>query len=456
MASQNEQIKQLMATLQKQADLIDKQSAQLNQLLQQHLQPGTTATATGTGTISDAYTLQIVKNALDTFHYDPSSDATFDAWYKKHEPVFTQEASSLNDEKKIGALLSKLELSVHKRLHDYMGSVDPKTKKFQEVVDILTDLFGNKVTIFTERYNFGRIKRKPQEDIMDYFARVNGASTRIDYGNMELGHYAAIVFVSGLSEQGPKDLQKKLLDKLQDAPNTKLTDLEKEITVHRNQKLNERTISAANPLTNSVETQAVQQRGRQPDKSKAPYRPRSKSVRRTNRVPEAVQAEAAAKKPCASCGKTDHSREDCRFKNYTCHFCNKQGHIQSACRKRSRAQSTHDRRASASSSIQVGHVTIQATTDVERRRFIQVEIDGNSCEMQVDSGSDRTIVPEQFWKQQLKEFPLSSTSFRAINASGKPLHIIGERKCKIRALGQTAECTLYVAEDVRSPLYGTD
>ena len=37
--------------------------------------------------------------------------------------------------------------------------------------------------------------------------------------------------------------------------------------------------------------------------------------------------------PCHSCGRNNHLRAQCRFKNVTCHFCHKKGHIQAVCRQ---------------------------------------------------------------------------------------------------------------------------
>ncbi|CAF4643009.1 unnamed protein product, partial [Rotaria magnacalcarata] len=35
---------------------------------------------------------------------------------------------------------------------------------------------------------------------------------------------------------------------------------------------------------------------------------------------------------CLSCGSSDHARSKCRFRNVTCHKCNKEGHIAKVCR----------------------------------------------------------------------------------------------------------------------------
>ena len=42
---------------------------------------------------------------------------------------------------------------------------------------------------------------------------------------------------------------------------------------------------------------------------------------------------ASATTACLSCGKSDHARWDCRFRNATCHDCGKTGHIASVCNK---------------------------------------------------------------------------------------------------------------------------
>ena len=37
-------------------------------------------------------------------------------------------------------------------------------------------------------------------------------------------------------------------------------------------------------------------------------------------------------RPCRSCGRKNHSREDCRFRDANCYSCGKRGHIAPACK----------------------------------------------------------------------------------------------------------------------------
>ena len=42
--------------------------------------------------------------------------------------------------------------------------------------------------------------------------------------------------------------------------------------------------------------------------------------------------------PCYRCGRSNHTSDECRFKDATCHACEKKGHLASVCQSRKQGQ----------------------------------------------------------------------------------------------------------------------
>ncbi|KRY41817.1 hypothetical protein T01_5853, partial [Trichinella spiralis] len=103
---------------------------------------------------------------------------------------------------------------------------------------------------------------------------------------------------------------------------------------------------------------------------------------------------------CASCGG-QHNRAFCRFKNAVCRCCQKAGHIERVCRPKQR-RSKPQAKASAISvadthqSYLLNCITCRSTASLRSLKLsVFLSIGGKRCQLEVDSGSDVTIISEQ-------------------------------------------------------------
>uniref|UniRef100_A0A915PA01 CCHC-type domain-containing protein n=1 Tax=Meloidogyne floridensis TaxID=298350 RepID=A0A915PA01_9BILA len=86
---------------------------------------------------------------------------------------------------------------------------------------------------------------------------------------------------------------------------------------------------------------------------------------------------------CASCGRTDHWRNDCRFKDVTCNKCKKKGHIAKVCR------STY-----TANSISIVQKPVKSFFTINNQGEwwkVNVNINGSSHRMNVDTGAQATL-----------------------------------------------------------------
>ena len=108
---------------------------------------------------------------------------------------------------------------------------------------------------------------------------------------------------------------------------------------------------------------------------------------------------------CKWCGrKEDHTRKDCRAKDAKCHLCQKKGHFATVCQS-SKCVNAVDKDDCFDSYYTMGEVSSH------REDFwsSDVNVNNNSCEFKLDSGSKVTVVSDHTpWLKGLKLDPIKS------------------------------------------------
>ncbi|XP_060126817.1 uncharacterized protein K02A2.6-like [Zootoca vivipara] len=126
-----------------------------------------------------------------------------------------------------------------------------------------------------------------------------------------------------------------------------------------------------------------------------------------HRVQRRTQAAHTPQQPrreggnCASCGE-NHERRTCRFRNAECRQCRKLGHIARVCRARlTRRQASDDRPRSPRSHGTMHQGNSTEITDYQvfqlphpstEKIYIEVQIEGAPCRMELDTGSTLSII----------------------------------------------------------------
>ena len=125
-------------------------------------------------------------------------------------------------------------------------------------------------------------------------------------------------------------------------------------------------------------------------------------------------------RPCFRCdGK--HSPDTCRFKEATCNFCSKQGHIASTCLSRKHAddpdtESTLIPDDDSASAYELFHIHSERKVEP---LLIMLNINGRQLEMEVDTGAAVSLISrsayDSLWnvpdKPLLKSSPYRLTTY---------------------------------------------
>ncbi|KRX35128.1 Uncharacterized protein T05_12882, partial [Trichinella murrelli] len=136
---------------------------------------------------------------------------------------------------------------------------------------------------------------------------------------------------------------------------------------------------------------------------------------------------------CASCGG-QHNRALCRFKNAVCRCCQKAGHIERVCRSKQR-RSKPQAKANAISvadthqSYLLNRISCRSTPSLcSLKLSVFLSIEGKRCQLEVDSGSDVTIISEQtfeYLRNNNKKLKLAPTTLSLVSFPGKQVKLMG-------------------------------
>ena len=135
-----------------------------------------------------------------------------------------------------------------------------------------------------------------------------------------------------------------------------------------------------------------------------------------------VDKNRLARAECRACG-IRHQPGRCPARGKACNKCHKRNHFAAVCR--SNAKSTHEVEASQTAEeTETGTVFALGTTENKSGTLKTVTIEGRRLAMQLDSGSDSTIIPRNFW-QHLGEPKLRKCNRQLRQFDGTAIRTLG-------------------------------
>ena len=170
---------------------------------------------------------------------------------------------------------------------------------------------------------------------------------------------------------------------------------------------------------------------------------------------------AGTRVSCYSCGRKGHKSGDasCPAKGQACRKCGKTGHYAKCCKSGSASQTAahHVREVTdyeVSDSFRVGQVSAGKPTS--NMLITTVQINGTPLDLEVDTGSMYTLVPQDVWEQHWTHVALRECSVRLKTYNGSVLPIAGEADVDVRYSAQNVRARVIVVREGNHPLLGRD
>ena len=381
-----------------------------------------------------------LSDRMEKFHYDAEDNATFEIWYARYETIFTVDAVGLNAPAKVDLMTEQLSTTDYQKFANTILPLTKATIPFDEAVKVLKRLFGRKESKFSLRYKCFKVEKSENEDYADYAARVNLRCEKFDITTCTADDFKVLMFVQGLNNSRESLTLEKLLIKLDNqesqvparegaeaAQKLKLQDI-----VNYANRLSSLKVEKSMVLSpeNNTAVLAVQQ--------KKPWRSSIQPAQQSSGGPQQNQRQQESEKkaifPCRKCGAI-HFHSDCPFRDKECYTCKKLGHKSGYC-----ASSAYRGRNKGNSRSSLAVQSAKIST----RKFVEPTIDNKKLRLQLDSGSDWTIISKASWKL-LGSPALTSCEEQALSASGDPVKMLGTFTARLKLHGREDVGKCYVA-----------
>lgn len=366
-------------------------------------------------------TMESLSRNMNEFSYDPDNGITFDSWYKRYADWFEEDAKHLNDGAKVRLLVRKLDAVSHARYTNYILPNEPRDITFDETKKILTTIFDHQLSLFNARYNVLKIQKKSSDDYVTYAGIVNKQCERFKLGDLTNDQFKCLIFVCGLSSNTETDIRTRLLSKIETDPEVTLKSLTTEANRLVSLKKDTKMIESQSPAVQFIKKNS------------------NEFQKKANTKPT---------RNCWYCGDL-HFVRFCKYKEHKCKQCNVVGHKEGFCTsskpktnndgKPKNPQHQNFTKQKSNSIFMVSRIDFE-----NRRKFIKMKVNDVSVKLQIDTGSDISIISESTWRTIGKP-ELKQTTHSARNASGEIFELSSELNCSIEFNGTQTTGTCYIS-----------
>ncbi|XP_062700588.1 uncharacterized protein K02A2.6-like [Aedes albopictus] len=377
--------------------------------------------------------LDSLASNIKEFRYDPENNVTFAVWYSRYEDLFEKDASRLDGEAKVRLLMRKLGMSEHERYVSFVLPKAPKEFDFPMTVKKLSVLFGAAESVISRRYRCLQISKQPQEDYVSYACRINKSCVEFELSKLSEEQFKCLVFVCGLKSDKDAEVRLRLLSKIEERNDVTLEQLSEECQRLLNLRHDTAMIEEHSTAVNALRTN--QQRFKSGSPSKFHQSGGEKSGSGSS------SGKASPEIACWLCGGMHYARE-CSYRTSKCSDCGKVGHKTGYCRSAAKVKPRRWKQNVASTKV----VTVNSCSVQQRRKYVPVGINGSPVRLQIDTGSDITIISSESWRK-IGSPSMTVSTVVAKSASGRPLQIEGEFTCDLSIDGRVMRGTVRVTKE---------
>ncbi|XP_062713344.1 uncharacterized protein LOC134290257 [Aedes albopictus] len=295
--------------------------------------------------------LDSLASNIKEFRYDPENNVTFAVWYSRYEDLFENNASRLDGEAKVRLLMRKLGMSEHERYVSFILPKAPKEFDFPTTVKKLSALFGAAESVISRRYRCLQISKQPQEDYVSYACRINKSCVEFELSKLSEEQFKCLMFMCGLKSDKDAELSEECQRLLNLRHDTAM--IEEHSTAVNDLRTNKQRFKSGSP--SKFHLSGGEKSGSGSSSGKA--------------IPKIA---------CWLCGGMHYARE-CSYKS-----------------SKSAAKLKPQRWKQNVASTKV--VTVNSYSMQQRRKYVPVGINGSPVRLQIDTGTDITIISSESWR----------------------------------------------------------
>lgn len=271
---------------------------------------------------------------------------------------------------------------------------DLEELEFSKLLEILDEHFRSKRSSFAERYKFYKAEQRPGEELADWAARVRSLAQHCGF-KTELDTALRDRFVLGL--ENVKEKEKLFAESIDSLTFSKALELAQNVHCARLALQTARAEGGAGAPAAAHDVFALRGAG---SSGAPPGAARGGGAGAGGRSGGGDRNSWQNKKCCDVCGYKNHSKEQCRFSEYTCRKCNKKGHLQRMCKTSVKNQFSLAADGCDDDDMIRGKTlqffNIECIDGEPMRQMVSINGVGIVCE--IDSGSAVSVLPENVYK----------------------------------------------------------
>ncbi|XP_026441989.1 uncharacterized protein K02A2.6-like, partial [Papaver somniferum] len=368
-------------------------------------------------------------SALETFYYVPEEDLTFEAYFRRFGDVFRIDCKSWSEQMKVRLLLQKLGAAEHAKFVDYIIPKQTSELSFDEAVKFLMELYCPKTSLFHKRWKCMNLIRKDDQDYLTFATIVNRHCDDFGLSSLTADNFKVLIFIQGLVSTKDAELRRRALNRLEKEQNITLQQLAEECQRIISEKQDSKNIEEAG-LSHIKKVRS----------NNKPHPTNSQAKAKHNTPEKSKKKPDLPRYPCQRCGER-HWQNNCPYRYRKCDLCRRIGHKASHCRTKGPRRSY------------VKTAKTQAE-DENVRKYVTVKIGNKNVKLQLDSGSDLSIINHHTWCKIGKP-TLMRTKKVARSVTGERIKFEGEVITNVTLKGKTLKLKMFVLRNTNN-LFGTD
>ena len=373
--------------------------------------------------------------------YEQSEDWT--QYQERLENYF--DANDITEEgKKKSILLSVVGAQAYQLIRNLVAPTKPKEKSFEELCEAMNSHYNPKPSEIVQRFKFHCRSRKSGESVPNFIAELRHLSEHCNFED-QLENQLRDRLVCGINDV---KMQKRLLSE------TTLT-FKKAVEIATSMEI---------AAKNAEDLQMTQQNS-------------TSTVNKMDQVTQKSRYQPSSQQnDCYRCGGR-HAAQDCFFRDSECHKCGKLGHISRRCRSKgghrpAPSQRNETKRGGTANFLQESSEQEQEPEEeydmysirhADRKNMknpieLQVLLNGQSCKMELDTGSAVSVINVETYKMLSRTGTMSLDKSSAIlrTYSGEALKVNGQVSVRVQYEGQDKMLRALVVPGPGPNLMGRD
>ena len=373
-------------------------------------------------------------------------------------------ANDIDIEKKVNVFLAVIGPDSYKLLKNLCDPENPNTKTFTRLSQLLQEHFEPTPIVIAERHKFWTASQEEGESVSEFVVRLKKLASTCSFGAF---------------------LSQALRDRLVSGLHPKMSRTQRHLL-----SIRDLTYSMAHDKCIADEMAAKANIEHMGDSANS-------DAEKVQQVYSGHNVEQNSKRAnkCKSCGSMQHGSESYRFKNATCHHCQKKGHIRPICKarlsqmqfkgrssgkKESKVNSCdsisddesvgscdkHARDAPRDAAEDVAFGLYRTGTEqlsaesVNRVKpyVVNVQLGRGqiNCKMEVDTCASRSIASKYVYDAELSDYPIQPVGVILRNYSGEKIRVVGKITVPVKYGNQEHILDLIVVEGNLPALFGRD